>query len=70
MTKTQTSAYPSQKKKWINKAEITQLMVWIVSHRSVITFQNITSSSILMKLKSITIATFSAILSLLWFHKQ
>lgn len=69
MTKTQTSAYPPQKK-WINKAEITQLMVWIVSYRNVITFQNITSSSILMKLKSITIATSSAILSLLWFHKQ
>lgn len=50
MTKMQTPAYPSPKK-WINKAEITQLMVWIVYRKSVIIFQNIRSSPILMKLK-------------------
>lgn len=50
MTKTQTSAYPLLKK-WIKKAEITQLMGWTVYHRPAVIFQNSTSNLILMKLK-------------------
>lgn len=50
MTKMQTSAYPPPKN-WIKKAETTQLMVWIVYHKSLITFHNITSSPILIKLE-------------------
>lgn len=69
MTKTQTSTYPLLKK-WTKKAEITQLMGWTVYHRPVVIFQNPTSNLILMKLKSITIAISSAILSPLQFYRQ